>query len=297
MGLPSDETNAYRLINSEGDGLSGLTVDVYGETAVAIASALWVDRHRQAVEAAIVKVIGPAARVIHRVSNAVRKEEGLGPAPAVERGEPVAIRELGLRYRVDPAFGQKTGHFLDQRDNRFLVRNLAKGRRVLDAFCFTGGFSLNAAAGGAEVVRAVDSSRTAVVAGRLNAGLNSLKRVGFETADAMEVLGLSTAEWDMVICDPPKLASGRKGREAAVRRYSRLNRSAVTALAPGGLLVTCSCSSAVRRESFLEIVRDSATGAGRRITVTHVTGAAADHVLNLAYPEGEYLKCVIGVVE
>jgi len=297
LGLPCGDTDAYRLVNSEGDFLSGLTVDVYKSAVVVIASALWVEVHRDVVERAIREALDPEVQVIHRVANSVRREEGLGPAPAAGLDGPVSVLERGLRFEVDPAAGQKTGHYLDQRENRTLVRGLARDRRVFDAFCFTGGFAMNAAAGDATEVLAVDSSKKAVEAGRRNATANGLKRVRFEEADALETLEASSREWDMVVCDPPKLAMGRRGRDAALRRYHRINRAAMSALAPGGFLVTCSCSSAVRRVDFMGVVRDAATEAERRIAVTHVTGAAPDHVLNPAFPEGEYLQCVVGVLD
>lgn len=297
LKLPCADTDAYRLVNSEGDFLSGLTVDVYGSAVVVVASALWVEIHRDLVETAVREVLGGTVRVVHRVANSVRREEGLGPAPAGKPVEPATVLERGLRYEVDSSAGQKTGHYLDQRENRSLVRGLARGRRVLDAFCFTGGFAMNAAAGDAADVLAVDSSRKALEAGRRNAEANGLTRLRFETADALETLEAAAGEWDLVVCDPPKLAMGRRGRDAALRRYHRINRAALTALVPGGLLVTCSCSSAVRRGDLLGVVRDAATEAGRRVKVTHVTGAAPDHVLNPAFPEGEYLQCVVGVVD
>ncbi len=302
VGLPGPDTTAWRLLNSEGDGLSGLTVDVFGDVAVVMASAAWVARHRDLVDEAVRRVLAPEARLVHRTSPAVASEEGLAPAEAEGPG-PMEVLERGLRFVVSPGGSQKTGFYLDQRDNRALVRALAGGRgaggamRVLDAFCFTGGFALNAAAGGAAEVLAVDSSGAAVEVGRENARRNGLSdRVRFQEADAVEVLEASPRAWDLVVCDPPRFARSARDLPPALARYQRVNRAALAALAPGGMLVTCSCSSAVRRDLFLEVLRDAAAEAGRRFAVTHVRGAAPDHPVHPAFPEGEYLKCVAGTV-
>lgn len=291
LGLPGDDTNSYRLVNSEGDGLSGLTVEVFGDVAVIQASALWVGSHRQAIEAGIRDVLGVETRMVHRVSASVARQEGMKADLPAESGESVTVRELGLTYRVEPWRGQKTGFYLDQRENRQRVRNLARNRRVLDLFCFQGAFSLNAAAGGATEVVGVDSSRPALDLAAQNAANNGAGQVRFELGDAI-AFASSAGTWDLVICDPPRLAGGRADLESAVPRYVRVNRAAIDAVAPGGFLVTCSCSSVVRRDLFLEIVRDAAAQAGRRASVLEVSGAGRDHPVHAAYPEGEYLKCV-----
>ncbi len=302
LGLPAADTTAWRLVNSEGDGLSGVTVDVFGEVAVLVASAAWVERHRAAVEEAVRAVWPEGVRLVYRVSPAVGSEEGF--ASRSSEGEvpgPVEVLERGLRFLVWPGGSQKTGFYCDQRDNRALVRalvgRLPKEARVLDAFCFTGGFALNAAAGGAAEVLAVDSSGPAVGAGRDNARRNGLSdRVRFEETDAVGVLEASPRAFDLVVCDPPRFARSARDLAPALARYRRVNRAAIAAVSPGGLLVTCSCSSAVRRDLFLEVLRDAAAEAGRRFTVTHVRGAAPDHPVHPAFPEGEYLKCVVGTV-
>lgn len=316
VGLPGPDTTAWRLLNSEGDGLSGLTVDVFGGAAgerdgpivaVVMASAAWVERHRGLVEEAIRRVLPPGVRLVFRSSPVVGSEEGLAPAPAeADVPGPMEVLERGLRFVVSPGGSQKTGFYLDQRDNRALVRAMAawpgEGRasgatRVLDAFCFTGGFALNAAVQGAAEVLAVDSSGAAVGVGRENARLNGLSdRVRFEEADALEVLEASPRAFDLVVCDPPPLARSARDIAPALARYRRVNRAALAAVSLGGMLVTCSCSSAVRRDLFLEVLRDAAAEANRRFTVTHVRGAAPDHPIHPAFPEGEYLTCVVGTV-
>lgn len=313
IDLPSALTDCYRLANSEGDLASGLTVDVYGNVAVVQAGALWVQRHDEAVADAVRSALGPQTEVVRRVSEAVRRQEGMEPAPAAPpvapgeapgragaaaddpaRSAPVTVQEEGLNFLVDPRAGQKTGFYLDQRDNRALVRKLAGGRRVLDAFCYTGGFSLNAAAGGATEVLGVDSSGPAIALARSNAARNGLE-ARLEEGDAQEALRDSPGRWDLVVCDPPRLAAGRRSLGPALERYRHLNRAAVAALAPGGLLLTCSCSGAVSREAFLAVLREAATEAGRRLAILGCRGAAGDHPVNPAYPEGEYLKCFLAV--
>ncbi len=295
LGLPTAATNAYRLVNSEGDYLSGLTVDLFDRTAVVMASALWVERYRDTVFSAIRSLVGVDTQLVYRVSNAVRREEAMSAAPEADPCDPVEILEYDLRFAVDAQKGQKTGFYLDQRHNRLRVRHLAKDRSVLDLYCFSGGFGLNAMRGGARQVRCVDSSEPAIRLARDNAARNGFEGISFEVGDVVDVLSQSE-RFDMVVCDPPKFAGTRHDLDAALTRYARLNHGAMLLLNPGGILVTCSCSGVVRRDDFIAVVRDAAAQAGRRVAIIGVHGAAPDHVLNPAYPEGEYLKCVIGVV-
>ena len=298
VGLPSRDTTAWRLCNSEGDGLSGLTVDVYGPAVVVMASAAWVQVYQEHVRASLHEILGHETRIRFRVSETVRAVEGLTPQPdASDPDDPVEVLENGLRFLVRIAHAQKTGFYLDQRDNRSVVRRLASGRRVLDAFCFTGGFALNAAAGAAERVLAADTSRSAIALANENARLNGLSdRIEFLAADAFGILAAPPHPFDLIVCDPPRLATSVRTLPQAVERYRHLNRAAISALSPGGFLVTCSCSAALRRDAFLEMLRDAATEASRRLSVVKVLGAAADHPVHPAFPEGEYLKCVVATV-
>lgn len=292
-GLPSEATDAYRLVNSEGDGLSGLTVDRFGSVLVVQESALWTQIHRADVEQALDAIV-PGAIFVHRISNAIAREEGLGVPPGIDSVGTRTVRENGLAFVVTPDAGQKTGFFCDQRENRALVRRLSAGRTVLDAFCYSGGFALNAAAGGAANVLGVDSSAPAIETAVANATANGLTAT-FQTRDALQVLESGDA-WDLVVCDPPKLARNRSDVPHAIERYRRLNRAALRSTRPGGVLVTCSCSSAVRRDMFVDVVRDAAAEAGRTVTLLEARGAGPDHPVRPAYPEGEYLKClVVGV--
>ena len=295
LGLPNGSTNAYRLLNSEGDTMSGLVVDVFGEVAVAQCSALWVDRHRKEIVSAIERALG--VEVVYRVSTQVHEREGLDPDSATGVPRVCEILENGVRFLVDVGKGQKTGFYLDQRNTRAFVRERAAGKRVLDLFCFSGGFSINAALGGAREVVGVDTSGAAVELARHNAELNGVARVSFVQDDAFRYVVDHSRAWDLVICDPPKFCKKASDLDNAVRKYLALNELAIRAVVEGGMLVTCSCSHHVSREVLTQVVREAAAMVKRRVLITGVLGAAEDHVLNPAYPTGEYLKCIVAIVE
>jgi 23S rRNA (cytosine1962-C5)-methyltransferase len=210
------------------------------------------------------------------------------------------VREHGLRYGVDLLEGQKTGFYLDQRDNRQAAARLARGRRVLDMFCYSGGFTAACSVSGkASSVLAVDSSARATTLARANADLNGASNVTVETSDAFDRLDQLFAageRFGMVILDPPKFARSRAALEDALRAYHRINRLAVDLLEPGGILVTCSCSGQVSRDDFLVMLSGVAQRSGRSISVIEVRGAAPDHPFSISCLEGEYLKCVIARV-
>jgi 23S rRNA (cytosine1962-C5)-methyltransferase len=212
----------------------------------------------------------------------------------------VFVAEHGLRFGVDLTEGQKTGWYLDQRDNRLAAARHARGRRVLDAFCYSGGFAVACAvAGGARSVVAVDSSAKATALAKANAELNGAANVAVETADAFEKLDALAAAGDrfgMVVLDPPKFARSRASLEDALRAYHRINRVAVDLLEPGGILVTCSCSGSVPRDEFLQMLAGVAQRSGRPIQLLECRGAAPDHPVSASCLEGEYLKCIIARV-
>jgi 23S rRNA (cytosine1962-C5)-methyltransferase len=212
----------------------------------------------------------------------------------------VFVHEHGLRFGVDLAEGQKTGYYLDQRENRQAAARHARGRRVLDMFCYSGGFAVACAvSGGARSVLAVDSSAKAAALAKANADLNGAATVSVETADAFEKLDSLAAageRFDMVILDPPKFARSRASLDDALRAYHRINRVAVSLLEPGGILVTCSCSGSVSREDFLEMLSGVAQRSGRPIQLLEIRGAAPDHPVSASCLEGEYLKCIIARV-
>ncbi len=291
---------AARLVFSEGDGLSGLVVDRYGEYLVVQVTALALAVRLPQIVPMLVDLARPQGILLRSERDIVRAE-GLELDPGLRWGRmpegPVEILDQGLRYGVDLAEGQKTGLYLDQRENRAAAARLMNGRRVLDMFCYTGGFSLAAAAlGKAREVLGFDSSQRAVTQARANAERNGLCNVRFESGDAFDTLhALKTAgeRFDGLVLDPPKFARSRGGVEDALRAYARLNRLAIDVLAPGGILVTCSCSGHVTRDDFFFMLVSVAQQSGRDIQILEQRGAAADHPVSATCPETEYLKCFI----
>ncbi|EFJ46677.1 hypothetical protein VOLCADRAFT_81786 [Volvox carteri f. nagariensis] len=308
LGLPSADTNVYRLINSEGDRLSGLVADVLGDTVVVQAGAGWVQRYRQDVESAIRAATG-LTRVVWRPLWRILQEEGLQPpdeAAEADTGtetEMLEVREAGLRLLASPK-GQKTGFYADQRDSRGFLAGLVRAQAaaglpvsVLDLCCYSGGFGLAAAAAGATRVLGVDSSEPAVKLATANAELNGLSATAsFVRADISDFMKAAVAQgqqYDVVVLDPPKLAPDRSALARARIKYLRLNTLAMRLVRPGGLLMTCSCSGAMTQSNeFVGMVVEAAQQVGRQPTLLREAGAAADHVLNPAYPEGEYLTNV-----
>ena len=293
MGLPGSATSIFRMVNSEGDGLSGLTIDVFDGRAVVMESAVWASMHRADVAAAVRSCLGSDAPVCFRVVEQVRALEGIASRDeGALSGEPVEVLENGVRFVTRPGQGQKTGFYADQRENRHDMRVFAAGAEVLDLFCCSGGFGINLALAGAVSVTGVDSSAEAIRTATENAGINGVSdKVRFVRDDVSRYIEGSQT-FDVVICDPPKLAVGRQSLDAAMKHYQRLNVAAMKAIRPGGILMTCSCSSVVRRDAFVEMLRDAAGYAGRQVSILKVAGAAPDHPVNPSWPEGEYLKAV-----
>jgi len=284
-------TDAYRLVNAEGDGLSGLVVDRYGDTCVAsLYSIGWV-HSAETLERVLRRTAG-AREVLFRADERSQKLEGFR-LPDPEPGQEVVVQEGRLRFKVDLSEGHKTGLFLDQRDNRARLAGMSRGRRVLDLCTNAGGFALSCRGPGrARRVTAVDLDEKALAAARANAKINDL-RIGFEHADLFPWLRDHVDagdRWDVVILDPPKLAKGRGDLEQAANRYRDMNRLALQACAPGAIMFTCSCSGAVSLEHFWSLVRAAAHQAGRTVQVLEVRGAASDHPVLPTFPEGAYLK-------
>jgi 23S rRNA (cytosine1962-C5)-methyltransferase len=303
LGL-DERAGATRLVNSEGDDLSGLIVDRYGEylavQVTALAMAVRLDTLCDALES----LVAPRGILLRGAERGLAKLEGLSLVDRVVRGTAPAgaifVHEHGLKFGVDLAEGQKTGFYLDQRDNRQAAARYARGRRVLDMFCYSGGFAVACAvSGGARSVLAVDTSAKAAALARANAELNGAANVTVEAVDAFEKLDALTAageRFGMVILDPPKFARSRSTVDDALRAYHRINRVAVGLLEPGGILVTCSCSGSVSRDDFLQMLSGVAQRSARPIQVLESRGAAADHPVSASCLEGEYLTCVIARV-
>jgi len=298
LGLPSEATDAYRLVNSEGDGLPGLVVDVYADAAVVQVSTLGLALRRATLFDVITTELG--VRSLFEVAVSGYAElEGFAVASRIVRGESrpsVTCREDGLTFDVEPLAGQKTGLFLDQREVRKRVGALARGARVLDVYAYVGGFGLQAARGGAASVTCVDSSARAIARIEAHATRNGLAANAVE-ADAFRFLETTTPRaWDLVVIDPPKFARARKDVEAARKGYERLNTLALTACAPGAVLVTCSCSQNVDETELERILAAAAKNASRQVRVFERHGAGPDHPLPPAFPEGQYLKVLFAYV-
>jgi len=292
LGLDA-ATNAYRLVHSEADGLSGLVVDRFGSLLVLEFFAAGMYRFRPAIQAAL-QTHFPDSRFYWFAEEHVQKQESFDCRPP-EPPEPEVIIEHGVRFRVAPGSKHKTGFFLDQRDNRRRLASFCAGRKVLDLCCNTGGFAVYARAlGKAEEVVGVDLDEQALAMARQNAGLNQV-RIRFVQADLFAWLRDIIADgqrFDVVVLDPSKQTRDRDDVDVALKRYLDMNRLALQAVAPGGLFLTCSCTGLVHEGDFLEMLRRAAWQAGRTVQVLHISGAGADHPFLIHVPEGRYLKAV-----
>jgi 23S rRNA (cytosine1962-C5)-methyltransferase len=297
LGLPSDETNAYRLVNSEGDALPGLVVDVYGDVCAVQFTALGMKMREEEVYDALAAALSPRA-IVEVAAGGFAQLEGFGSQTRVVRGagELGAVRclENGITLEVEPLGGQKTGMFLDQRDNRRRVMSLARGAKVLDVYTYAGGFALAALKGGAASATCVDSSVRALQRARAHAELNQLGPLETVEADAFRHLETAAPRaFDMVIVDPPKFARARKDLDAALKGYQRLNALAINACAANALLVTCSCSQLVDSEMFERVIAGAAKDSGRRVQILDSASQGADHPVPPGFSEGRYLKFVL----
>lgn len=293
------DTGACRVVFGEADFLPGLIVDKFSDVLVVQTLALGIDRWLPDIVEILDNLLHPRG-IYERNDVPVRRLEGLTERKGYLRGEfdpRLTIVENGLEIAVDVAEGQKTGYFLDQRENRRAVRPYAKGGRVLDCFCNVGGFALNAAAGGAREVIAVDSSEEALEAARLNAERNGLSdRVRFQAGNAFDVLRQMEANqerFDVIVLDPPAFAKNKAALEGAVRGYKEINLRAMRMLPEGGFLVTCSCSYHMTPDIFKAVVADAARDSHRRLRLVEERAQAVDHPIVVGYPESHYLKCLI----
>ena len=311
LGLLRADNTAFRLIHGEGDFLPGLVVDVYGNTAVlqAHSPGMYLDRHLivNALQAECGEFI---SAIYDKSENTLPFKAGLSPkdgyvwkassdssTDSLEKRE-VAI-ENGIRFYPDWMEGQKTGFFIDQRENRALVERYAAGKRVLNMFCYTGGFSLYALRAGAKEVVSVDSSEKAVELTRENVELNFGKEIAHTAVaeDAFDFLERDGKNFNLIILDPPAFAKHRDVLRQALQGYRRLNTIAFKNIAPGGILFTFSCSQAVSREDFRLAVFSAAAQSGRKVRILHQLTQPADHPVNIFHPEGEYLKGLVLSVE
>ncbi len=290
---------ACRLVFSEADGLSGLTVDQYDRWLTVQFTSLAVAERREMIGELLTELTG-AEGIYTRTEKGIGQLEGLeihdGPLRGTIPEGPVEIEEHGLRFRVNLTEGQKTGYYLDQRDNRRVVAGLAAGRRMLDGFCYTGGFGLHAARGGAASVVGVDASEPALALARENARLNGLDTITFERADVFDHLDRLAAEGErfgLVALDPPKFARNNTAVDEALRGYRRLLTRALRVLEADGLLVMCCCTGLISRDMLHELIAGAAVEGKRLLQILDSRGQAADHPVAATCPETNYLKCVI----
>jgi 23S rRNA (cytosine1962-C5)-methyltransferase len=294
-----------RLIHAESDGLPGIVADQYGDTVVVQLTSAGADKWRSAIVAALVKATG-CARIYERSDSDVRGLEGLEPTTGWLYGEPgsdLAIDENGVRLAVDVVGGHKTGFYLDQRDNRAWLRSVAAGKDILNCFCYTGGFSLQALAGGAQSVLSIDSSGPALAQAAANLALNPqlpADRAEWLEADVFQALRdfrKAGKTFDLIVLDPPKFAPSAAHADRAARAYKDINLLGFRLLRPGGLLMTYSCSGGVGLELFQKIVAGAALDAGRAARIVRRLSGTADHPVALNFPEGEYLKGLLVQVD
>lgn len=307
LGLPNaapgHETDAYRLVHAEGDGLPALTVDLFADVIVVQLNTVGVKQREGIIFDTLTAALGPRA-IVDRTPPAQARLEGFEPGAGVVRGDPslsaLRFTERGLRYEIPLSLGQKTGFYLDQRALRARVEQLARGRRVLDAYTFIGTFAMAAARGGAAEVVAVDESAVALEVGAECARENKLAdRIQFVREDARQAFQQASQRggFDLVICDPPKLAPSRGAREGALGAYKSLASAACRATKPGGVLVFCSCSSAVSLDDLTRALALGAREARMQTTIFDRHFQGGDHPVPASFPEGLYLKSVIARVE
>ena len=302
IGLVNNpETNVYRLIHGEGDMMPGLIVDIYSNTAVMQAHSVGMFREKERIAAVIKDIYGENIKAVFD------KSEGTVPFKAnlnatnqylVGSSEPQEVLEYGNRFFVDWINGQKTGFFVDQRENRKLLEFYSKGKDVLNVFGYTGGFSVYALRGGARMVHSVDSSEQAIALTDRNVALNFSKANHESFAvDAFDYLNTIDNKYDLIILDPPAFAKHQSALRNALQGYKKINTKAISKIRPGGILFTFSCSQVVTKINFREAVFSAAAIAGRQVRILHQLTQPADHPVNIFHPEGEYLKGLVVYVE
>lgn len=303
IGIVDDpHNNTYRLVHGEGDNIPGLVIDIYGNTAVMQAHSVGIHQERMAIAKALVGVAGD------RIANVYYKSETTLPYKAelgqedgfiIGGSDDNLAMENGLKFHVDWLKGQKTGFFVDQRENRSLLERFAKGKKVLNMFCYTGGFSFYAMRGGAELVHSVDSSAKAIELTTRNVDMNFPGDTRHEAfcEDAFKYLDRMGDRYDLVILDPPAFAKHRGALHNALKGYTRLNTKAFEKIQKGGILFTFSCSQVVTKDNFRNAVFTAAAIAGRKVRILHQLHQPADHPINIFHPEGEYLKGLVLYVE
>jgi 23S rRNA (cytosine1962-C5)-methyltransferase len=290
--LMGPDTNMFRWVHGEGDGLSGLIIDVYDQVVVVQPHTIGMEQCAEDIAKAIQMVFTDVKAIYLKPS-----EKQLNSAPRYLFGEKVEAKcfEHGIRYSVDWETGQKTGFFIDQRENRKLLGTLANGKKVLNTFCYSGGFSLTALKGGARHVDSLDSSASALELTLQNIALNDVEAERHQVikADAVEYLKTVAGDYDIIVLDPPAFAKHLSARHKAVQGYRKINEAALRKIQPGGLIFTFSCSQAIDKETFKGAVMAAAIDARRPVRILYQLHQPADHPIGLFHPEGEYLKGLV----
>ena len=303
----SPPNNTYRLVHGEGDFLPGLIVDIYADTAVIQAHSIGMHCHREEIAEAIVQVVPQVDKVYYKSDDTLPHKapiqgERVGYLIGAEKADfngDFWAKENGLDFRIDWLRGQKTGFFIDQRDNRSLLEHYAQDKEVLNMFCYTGGFSVYALRGGAKLVHSVDVSQKAIDLVRSNVAHNFGENAPHEAfaEEAFEFMAKNQNKYDLIILDPPAFAKHRDAVKNALRGYQRLNAKGIQAIRPGGILFTFSCSQAIDKDMFRLAVFSAAAQVGRKVRILHQLHQPADHPINIYHPEGEYLKGLVLQVE
>ncbi len=298
----NNQTNAYRLVHGEGDGLPGLIIDMYDGTAVVQMHTVAMYKLRETLAEALRVVLGERLKAIYNKSEGTLPfKAGLEPENGFIWGRSTShiALEYGLKFKVDWEKGQKTGFFVDQRENRALVEKYSGQRNVLNMFCYTGGFSFYAMRGGANLVHSVDSSERAIELTRDNVELNFPGDSRHEAfaMDAFKFLDSAHHKYDLIILDPPAFAKHLNVVQNALQGYKRLNTRAIEQIKPGGIIFTFSCSQVVSREAFRTTIFSAAARTGRNVRILHQLEQPADHPVSIYHPEGEYLKGLVLYVE
>lgn len=291
INLPNKMTTAYRLFNSEADGLSGLTIDRFNQICVVASSAYWVEKNKHII-IQVLQELFPEDQVIWFPQIKPLGQDGWKQVQAPQVHDSGQVLEEGVIYQVEFAHAQKTGLFIDQRENHRRIAELSMGKKVLDLYTYTGGFALHASKSGAALVTAVDSSAQAIAQAKNNALLNCLTNIEFIEADARDYLS-KAGDYDIVILDPPKLVPSQQHLQRAKNYYRFLHREVFKHMKAGSLLMTCNCSSALSSQEFCSLVSTQATAVGKQARILGVYGPASCHPTLAAFPEGNYLTAVL----
>ena len=307
LGLITTENNTYRLVHGEGDFLPGLIVDIYADTAVIQAHSIGMHCHRQEIAEAIIQNVAQVDKVYYKSDDTLPHKapiqgERVGYLIGAEKADfngDFWAKENGLDFRIDWLRGQKTGFFIDQRDNRALLEHYAQGKEVLNMFCYTGGFSVYALRGGAKLVHSVDVSQKAINLVLNNVAHNFGADAPHEAfaEEAFEFMAKNESKYDLIVLDPPAFAKHRDAVKNALRGYQRLNAKGIQSIRSGGILFTFSCSQAIDKDMFRLAVFSAAAQVGRKVRILHQLHQPADHPINIYHPEGEYLKGLVLQVE